>query len=138
MDFDLSYSPVVHADSFRIKTDILDMHRLNARILYVSIAFQNKTVFIHERVCVSPPPYYIYWFEISCPNIPLNWDEGPFCFQCMDIIQGRKPDGKQWNRLLDAVITIIKYKKITIDNDICIKLLPDATVHYIAFLMILF
>ena len=49
-----------------------DMHRLNDRILDVSNAFQNKNVPIHERVCVSPPHYYLDWFEISYPNVPLN------------------------------------------------------------------
>ena len=38
---------------------------------------------------------------------------------------------KKWNRLLDAVVTIIKYNKITIDNDIYIKVLSDGTVSYI-------
>ena len=32
------------------------------------------------------------------------------------------------NRLFGAVVTIIKYKKITIDNDIYIKVLSDGTV----------
>ena len=40
--FDQSYSPVDHADSFRINIAIVDMHRLAARILDVSNAFQNK------------------------------------------------------------------------------------------------
>ena len=51
---------------------IADMHRLASRILYVSNAFQNTNVPIHERVCVVPPPYYLDWFEISYPNFPLN------------------------------------------------------------------
>ena len=29
----------------------------------------------------------------------------------MNVIQVTKPSGKQWNQLLDAVVTIIKYKK---------------------------
>ena len=32
-----------------------------------------------------------------------------------------KPDAQKWNRLLDAVVTIIKYNKITIDHVIYIK-----------------
>ena len=36
----------------------------------------------------------------------------------MNGIQGKKPSGKKWNRLLNAVVTILKYKKITIDNAI--------------------
>ena len=58
IDFDQSYSPVAHADSFRINIAIASIHRINARILDVSNEFQNKNVPIHERVCVSPPPYY--------------------------------------------------------------------------------
>ena len=64
------------------------MHRITDRILDVSNEFQNKNVPIHERVCASPPPYYLELFEISYPNVPLNQDDGPFCLQCMNGIQG--------------------------------------------------
>ena len=62
IDFDISYSPVAHFDSFRINISIAAMHRLTARILDVSNAFQNTNFPTHERVCVSTLPYYIYWF----------------------------------------------------------------------------
>ena len=48
------------------------MHRLTARILDVSNAFQNTNVPIHERVCTSPTPYYLDWFERTYPDVPLN------------------------------------------------------------------
>ena len=63
--FDHYYSPVVHADYFRIKAAIAAMHRLNAKILDVSNEFQNTYVTNNKIVCVSQPHYYIYWFEIS-------------------------------------------------------------------------
>ena len=72
IDFYQSYSTVAHADSFIINISIASMHRLTARILDVSNAFQNTNFPIHERVCVSPPPYYIDWFERSYYNVPLN------------------------------------------------------------------
>ena len=46
----------------------------------------------------------------------------------MNGIQGTNPAGRQWNRLLDSVVTIIKYKKITIDHAIYIKVFADGTV----------
>ena len=107
MDFEQSYIPVAHTDSFRINIAIASMHRLTSRILDVSNAFQNTNVPIHEIVCVSPPPYYLDWFERSYPNVPLNRDDGPICLQCMNGIQGTKTDGRQWNRLLDTVVTTI-------------------------------
>ena len=82
------------------------MHRLTARILDGSNAFQNTNVPIHERVCVKSPPYYLDWFEISYPNSAINRVGGPFCLQCMNGIQGTKPYRRQWNRLLDAVVII--------------------------------
>ena len=72
------------------------MHILTARILDVSNAFQNTNVPIHERVCVSPPSYYLDWFEIPYLNVLLNKDGGPFCLQCMNGIQGTNPSGRQW------------------------------------------
>ena len=107
------------------------MHRLTASILDVSNAFHNNNVPIHEIVCVSQTPYYIDWFEISYPNVPLNQDDGPFFFQCMNVIQGTKPAERQWNILLDVVVTIIKYKKSIMYHDIYIKVFTDGTVSYL-------
>ena len=98
---------MAHAESFRINIAIAYIHRLTARILDVSNEFQNTNVPIYERVCVSPPTYYLNWFERSYPNVPLNRDDGPFCPQCMNGIQGTKTAGRQWNRLLDAIVTIL-------------------------------
>ena len=54
------------------------MNRLTDRVLNVSNTFQNTNVSIHERFCVSPPPYYPDWFEISYPDFPLNRYDGTF------------------------------------------------------------
>ena len=51
----------------------------------------------------------------------------------MNGIQGTKPHRRQWNRILDAVVTIIRYKKITIDHAIYIKVFTNRTVSYLAF-----
>ena len=57
------------------------MHRLTVRILYVSNESKSTNVPIHERVRVSPPPYYIDWFERYYRNVPQNRDDGPFSLQ---------------------------------------------------------
>ena len=49
----------------------------------------------------------------------------------MNVIQGTKPAGRQWNRLLDTVVTILEYKKSTIDHAIYIKVFDDGTVSYL-------
>ena len=49
----------------------------------------------------------------------------------MNVIQGGKRAEQQWNILFDAVFTILKYKKSTIDHDIYIKLFSDVTVSYL-------
>ena len=46
-------------------------------------------------------------------------------------IQGTKPSGRQWNRLLDTVVKFLKYNKITIDHAIYIKVFNDRTVYYL-------
>ena len=60
IDFDQSYSPVAHSASFIINIVIAAMHILTGRILDVINEFHNTNVPIHERVCVSPPTYYLY------------------------------------------------------------------------------
>ena len=49
----------------------------------------------------------------------------------MNGIQGTKPAGRKWNRLLDAVVTILEYKKSTIDHAIYINVFDDDTVSYL-------
>ena len=83
-----------HDYSFIINFDIVAMYRLTAIILYVSNVFKNTNVTINEIVCVSPPTYYLDWFEISYPNVPLNQDDGPLCLQCMNGIQVKKSSRK--------------------------------------------
>ena len=85
---------------------------------------------IYERVCVITLRYYLYWFEISYPTVTLNRVDGPFFIQGMKVIQGTEPSGRQCNRLLDAVVGIITYKKSIIYHDIYVKVLSDETVFY--------
>ena len=49
----------------------------------------------------------------------------------MNGVQWTKPAGIYWNRLLDALVTILKYKNITIDHDIYIKVFTYVTVSCI-------
>ena len=42
----------------------------------------------------------------------------------------KHPSGRKWNRLLDAVVTIIKYKKSTIDHAIYIRIFTYDTASY--------
>ena len=49
----------------------------------------------------------------------------------MNGIQGTKPAGIKCNKLIDAVVTIITYKKDKIDNAIFIKVFSGVTVSYI-------
>ena len=41
-----------------------------------------------------------------------------------------KPPRQQWNIILDAVVTILKYKKITIDHSIYINIISNVTKFY--------
>ena len=51
----------------------------------------------------------------------------------MNGIQVKNPDGRQCNWILDAVVTIIRHKKIKIDYYIYIKVISDGKVYYITF-----
>ena len=42
-----------------------------------------------------------------------------------------KTSGRQWDRLLDEVVTIINHNKRTIDHAIYIKVFNDGTVSYL-------
>ena len=105
-------------NSFRINIAITAIHKLTDRILDVGNAFQNTIFSIYKILYVITPPYYLEWFEKYHPNVPLNQYYGSFPPQCMNINQVTKIDGQQCNRILDAVVTIVKYRKIEIDHAI--------------------
>ena len=46
-------------------------------------------------------------------------------------LRGKKTAGGKFNRLLDAVVTILKYNKRTINHAIYIKFFYDWTVSYL-------
>ena len=104
------------------------MHKHTASILDISNAFKSTNVPIRERVYVIPPPYYLDWFESYYPNVPTNWYDSPFCIQCMNGIHATELARRQWNQLLGAVVTVLKYRKITIYHAIYIKFLSGGTV----------
>ena len=49
----------------------------------------------------------------------------------MNGIKGTKPAGQKWNQLLDAVVKIIKYKKIIIDHAVYIKFFSNVKMSYL-------
>ena len=120
-----------HADSLIINIAIADIHRLTARIFDVSNSLENTNFPIYERVCAIPPLYYMDWFKKYYPNAPLKRDNSPSFFQCMNKIQGIELVGQQWYRLIDAVVTIAKYKKITIDHVVYIKVFYNRTIYHL-------
>ena len=70
-------------------------------------------------------------FERYYPNVPLDLDDGPFCPQYINGIQGTTLAVQQWNKLRDAMVTILEYIKITINHVISIKCFSDVTVSFI-------
>ena len=51
----------------------------------------------------------------------------------MNVIQETKPPGLQYNQLLDAVVTMMKYEKSTISHDIYINVFSNEIVSYVSF-----
>ena len=84
-----------------------------------------------KEFSVSPPPYYLYWFDRFYPNATINWNGVPFFLQLINGIQEIKVASRQWNWLLDAVVKILRYKKSTIYHEIYIKVFSDGTVSFL-------
>ena len=57
--FDKYYDPLTYDNSFSINIYIVAVHRLSARIFYISNNLQNANVPIHEIVFPIPTPYYL-------------------------------------------------------------------------------
>ena len=79
-------------------------------------------VTINARVCVRLLQYYLEWFKSFYPIITINKDGGLFCLQCMNGIRGKNTARRQWNIQVEAVVTILKYNKITTDHEIYISM----------------
>ena len=131
VDINQSYSPVAYFDYLRINITNTDIHRLTASIWDVSNYLQNNHFPINEIVCVSLPPYNMDWFEKYYPNFLLNWYDVPFFIQYMNGIKGLKYLEENVIWILDTVVTINKYNKITIYHAIYIKVFYDETVSYL-------
>ena len=106
-------------------TRIIQLSQRNDKLPFTRFQWGNYPV-----ITIYTPPYYLDWFETYYPNVPLNRYAVPFCLQYMNGIKGGKPPELKWNKLLDTVVTILKYNKRTIDHAIYIKLLYDGTVSH--------
>ena len=51
----------------------------------------------------------------------------------MNVIQETKPPGLQYNQLLDAVVTMMKYENSTTSHDIYINVFSNGIVSYVSF-----
>ena len=56
----------------------------------------------------------------------------------MDGIQVTKPEGIKCNRIIDAVVKILKHKKISIDHAININIFSDVIYPILQFILIMF
>lgn len=77
---------------------------MQTTVLDVKNAFQNTNVPACKHMHISLPPYYLEWFRKVYPNVPVNPEDGPFCLQVMNSIQGTKPAGRQWYKTVDAML----------------------------------
>ena len=69
----------------------------------------------------------MYWFEQYYPNFILNWYDVPLFIRYMNGIEGGNHPGKHLIWIIDKVVTIAKYKKITIYHAIYIKVFYGGT-----------
>ena len=72
IDFYQYHITVANTESFRINIVIVAIHILTAITLDVFKSLHYTNFPTNERVCVSPPPYYLDWYEKYYPNVPLN------------------------------------------------------------------
>eukprot|EP00978_Attheya_sp_CCMP212_P024647 scaffold77789_cov56-Attheya_sp.AAC.1 len=96
----------------------------------VKNAFQNTMILVGERAHVTMPPYYLQWFRHKYPNVKitsLEAEADKYCLQSMNAIQGTKPAGHQWNKILTNVLQVHKYKQNHIDHAVFIYCSPDKT-----------
>ena len=86
--------------------------------------------FMKEYVSVHHPIIYTGLKYIT-PMLFSIGIEVHFFFGALMEFRGVEPAVQQWNRLLDAVVTIMTYKKSTVGNSIYIKLLSYVNVSYL-------
>jgi hypothetical protein len=129
-DYAESYAPVATACSIRIIIALAAGHNMTIGIADVKNAFQNTMLPISQCAHVSLPPYYLQWFRHKYPNIkiaPLASESDKYCLQSINAIQGTKPAGQQWNKILTNVLQFHKYKQNPIDHAVFVYHSPDKT-----------
>jgi hypothetical protein len=108
LDYQESYSAVALASSVRIVVAIGAAENMIFGIIDIKNAFQNTMIPSGERQHLSLPPFCLSWF----------------C-QTVNVIQGTKPAGRQWNDILTIVLTKLKYQRNHVDHGVFIHVSED-------------
>ena len=78
--------------------------------LWLSVAdivncFQNTMRNLDDKIYMKLPPYYLEWFELRHPNIPLPQTKEKLILRLFNVCQGSVDVGMQWNALFNKVIS---------------------------------
>jgi hypothetical protein len=130
VDYAESYAPVATACSIRIVVALAAGHNMTIGIADVKNAFQNTMLPVGQRAHLTMPPYYLQWFRRKYPMVkiePLASEADKYCLQSINAIQGTKPAGNQWNKILTNVLQHHKYKQNPIDHAVFVYHSSDMT-----------
>jgi hypothetical protein len=130
VDYAESYAPVSTACSIHIVVAITAGHNMTIAIADVKNAFQNAMLPVGQQAHLTMPPYYLQWFRRKYPMVtiePLAAKADKYCLQSINAIQGTKPTGNQWNKILTNVLEHRKYKQNLVNHAVFVYHSPDKT-----------
>ena len=100
---------------------IADTYHLAIGIADVTNAFQNSPKASYEKEIIDCPPHYLSWSKLQFPTIwiePLPDDH--YVMEICPRMQGTKYAGRQWNTILNLVLSSLCFVKHIIEYAIYI------------------
>ena len=133
IDYDETHTSCLSARGFRTILAIAASDSLTLGTLDVRNAFQNTQRSVSERVLLTPPPFYLEWFNLRYPHLSISRDDGPFCLQAVNGIQGTKDIGRVWNIVLRKILMAppLEFTRLNSEPGVFVKHYPGNQKHII-------
>eukprot|EP00978_Attheya_sp_CCMP212_P031496 scaffold119201_cov57-Attheya_sp.AAC.4 len=123
IDYVESYhAPVTTSCSICIVVSLVAGRNMKLAITDVKNAFQNTMIPVSEHAHLTMLLYYYLQLFRCCKYLnviitPLKAEADKYCLQSMNVIQGMKPAGHQWNNILTNVLQQDQTQIICVSTD---------------------
>ena len=130
LHFDESHSPTPSIWTILTCTGVAAALSLKAYTIDIDNAFQNTPRYPTkdtQPIFITCPPLYLHWFKSRFPNY-LFTPKTKYILQCFMNMQGLRTAGRDFHKLLKAILSEIDIHPTSVDNGIFVFLYKQSLV----------